>query len=137
MKKHVNLTFEADSYVAIIGESIKMTCKGYNLSPADIVWIVYSIKNPFEQRVIFSDNIYIGNSSRKYSIETELISEQQLATSLSIHNVVESDEIFGYQCVCNIYKRCSTTNHAKANASIVAIRLTTLPTSKQSKTFQS
>ncbi|RNA22161.1 hypothetical protein BpHYR1_014929, partial [Brachionus plicatilis] len=125
LKNYVNLTFEANLYEAIIGESIKMTCKGQNLSPADIVWIVYSIKSPFEQRVIFSDNIYIGNSSRKYSIETELISDDFLTTSLNIHNVDKNDELFGYQCVCNIYKRCSTTNHAKANASIVAVMLTT------------
>lgn len=126
-KNYVNLTFEANSYLAIIGESIKMTCKGQNLGPADIVWIVYSIKNPLEKHVIFSDNIYIGNSSRKYSIETELISEKLLATSLRIYNVEEDDEKFGYQCVCNIYRRCSTANHAKSNASIVTVQRSTPP----------
>ncbi|CAF0726651.1 unnamed protein product [Brachionus calyciflorus] len=129
LNQYVNLTFESDSYIAIIGQSLKMTCIGENLSPADIVWIVYSINNPSEQRVIFSDSIYVGNSSRKYSIETELMNDKLLATSLSIYNVQENDELFGYQCVCNIYKKCSMTNHAKSNASIVAIRPTTPPNS--------
>lgn len=102
-----------------------MTCIGENLGPGDIVWIVYAIKNPLEQRVIFSDNSYLGNSSRKFSIETELLDDKKLAASLTIYNIDENDELNGYQCVCNIYKKCSNTNHAKANASIITIRLTT------------
>lgn len=108
-----------------IGQSLKMTCIGINISPPDIVWIVYTVANPFDQRVIYSDSNYIGNSSRKYSIESEIISESLIGTSLTIYDVQESDELYGYQCVCNIYKRCSNTNHAKANATIVALMLTT------------
>lgn len=129
----VNLTFEADTYIAYIGDSVKLTCQGSNLSPADVVWIVYLISDPLHQRVVYSESTYIGNSSRKYSIESELISEStqpSTRTSLTIYDVQDLDVLYGYQCVCNIYKRCSNTNHAKANSTLIAISLSTNVTTR-------
>lgn len=124
----MNLTFESDRYEAYLGSAgVKITCLGTNMTPADIVWIVYMLNNPTTQQVIFSDNNYIGNSSRKYSIESKQLSDTVLSSSLTIFNIQPSDILKGYECVCNIYKKCSNTNHAFANTSLVQVELTTIP----------
>ncbi len=131
----MNLTFEKPLYSTYIGShSVKLTCVGTNLNPSDIVWIVSVPSYPIAmQKVIYSDSTYIGDSSRKYSIEitnivskielnisneTDKVVQNRLNTSLIIHDIQEQDFMYGYECVCNIYKKCSNTNHAMANASL-------------------
>ena len=112
-----------------------MTCIGTNLNPSDIVWIVNSNSNPIgAKKVIYSDNIYIGDSARKYSIEiinsigsnTSNIPGvfNMLQTSLTIYDINQQDILNTYECVCNIYKKCSNANHAMDNSSLVLMKLT-------------
>lgn len=121
----MNLSFESNIYSGYKGDSIKLTCYGTYLHISDLVWIVSSISNPLDQRVIYSDNSYIGSSSRKYSIDTSLLTDNSLSSTLTILNVNEFDALNSYECVCNIYKRCSNANHAKAKANIVLLKVTT------------
>ncbi len=109
---------------------MKITCVGTNMSPSDIVWIIYSLDKPSSQKVIYSDSIYLGDSSKKYLVESlQAIDAKTGLTTLTSHlnimNIDEQDMANGYECVCNIYKRCINTNHAKANATLSLLQLTT------------
>jgi len=109
---------------------MKITCVGTNMNPSDIVWIIYSLDKPSSQKVIYSDSIYLGDSSKKYLVESLQAIDAgtgltTLTSHLNIMNVDEKDLSNGYECVCNIYKRCINTNHAKANATLSLLQLTT------------
>ena len=149
----MNLKFDSDRYETYIGSPfLKLTCIGENLNLTDIVWIKYLISNPMTQRVIFSDNDYMlyehnnndesqqravqsyfqhkGSSetthkSLKYFVESTPNFNGSINVSLILFNIQESDIFYGYECVCNIYKRCSSSNHAKANTTLIAIKVTT------------
>lgn len=133
---NVTLAFDTNaSYVGYVGHSTKLTCIGNYLSVGDVVWIVKSLENPLNQRVIYSDNSYIGSSSRKYSVDSSILADNSILSSLTILNLNELDSLYSYECVCNIYKRCSNTNHAKADATLVVLSQTT--TSKFKKYYSS
>jgi hypothetical protein len=88
------------------------------------------LDKPSSQKVIYSDSIYLGDSSKKYLVESlQAIDAQTGLTTLTSHlnimNIDEQDMSNGYECVCNIYKRCINTNHAKANATLTLLELTT------------
>jgi hypothetical protein len=109
-----------------------LTCFGANLNPSDIVWIVNSNSSSIRKKVIYSDNTYIGDASRKYSIEiinsigsnVSNLPEvfNMLQTSLIIYDINHQDILNSYECVCNIYKKCSNANHAMDNSSLVLIK---------------
>ncbi len=67
----------------------------------------------------------LASKNLKYYVESSHGFNRTLNVSLVLFNIQEADIFYGYECVCNIYKRCSTSNHAKANASLVAIKITT------------
>ena len=67
----------------------------------------------------------VANKNLKYYVESSHGHNRTLNVSLVLFNIEESDVYYGYECVCNIYKRCSTSNHAKANATLIAIKITT------------
>ncbi len=127
------MTFEKSFYETYLGSSsVRMTCIGTNLNPSDVVWIVNSFSSSISKKVIYSDNTYIGDSARKYSIE--IINSigsnasnlpgvfNMLQTSLIVYDINQQDVLNSYECVCNIYKKCSNTNHAMDNSSLVLIK---------------
>ena len=85
------------------------------------------------QSYFYSNNLNLSNDTfvslasknLKYYVESSHGYNRTLNASLVIFNIQEADTFYGYECVCNIYKRCSTSNHAKANASLIAIKITT------------
>ena len=90
----------------------------------DVVWLIYSIENSQIVKAIYSDKKYIGNAASKYQIQiAEETENDTLITSLTIFDVQPIDLKFAYKCECNIYKRCSNTNRAKANVTIKEIPL--------------
>jgi hypothetical protein len=110
----VNLTFETDKYESFIGApSVTITCRGYNLKSVDIVWLTYLTTNFNSEKAIYSDNKYLGNSANKYFINITQLPNDTLASSLTVFNVQQQDFNLAYRCECNIYKRCSNTNHAR------------------------
>jgi hypothetical protein len=87
----------------------------------DVVWMIYLIENSNVVKAIYSDKKYIGASASKYLVQIGEHENNSLTTSLTIYNVAKEDLVYAYKCECNIYKRCSNTNRAKANTTIKQI----------------
>ena len=123
----MNLTFDSPYYHSYIGSpSLKLTCLGSNLGISDIVWIKYLLSNPEDKKVIYTDGNYIDEElAKKYSVDTQPEKHNNLVSTLTLFNIQETDILNGYECVCNIYKRCTNSNQAKANTSIIKIKLIT------------
>ncbi len=116
----VTLKFSPATYSTHIGaKNFTLFCHGAHMRRVDVVWLIYSIQNPQIVRAIYSDKKYIGNSTSKYHVNiAEDYETDTLTTSLTILDVQPDDFKFAYKCECNIYKRCSNTNRAKANVTI-------------------
>lgn len=118
----VNLTFASSSYGAQIGsKNITITCLGEHMSRVDVVWLRYKIDNPRLVRPIFSDRKYIGKASAKYHVNIFELKNDTIRTSMTIFDIEKDDFLHAYKCECNIYKRCSNTNRARANTTLVEI----------------
>lgn len=87
----------------------------------DVVWMIYLIENSNIVKAIYSDKKYIGAAATKYMVKIAEHENNTLTTSLTIYNVTKEDLLYAYKCECNIYKRCSNTNRAKANTTIKQI----------------
>ena len=123
----MNLTFDSLYYHSYVGSpSLKLTCLGSNLGTSDIVWMKYSLSNPEDKKVIYSDGNYIDEElAKKYSVDSRPDKHNSLVSTLTLFNIQETDILNGYECVCNIYKRCTNSNQAKANTSIIKIKMMT------------
>ena len=118
----VNLTFASDSYSAHIGsKNITITCLADHMSRVDVVWLRYKIDDPRLVRPIFSDRKYIGKASAKYLVNIFELKNDTLKTSMTIYDINKEDFMYAYKCECNIYKRCSNTNRARANTTLIEI----------------
>lgn len=117
----VNLTFDSDSYETHIGSEFTLTCNAENMGRIDVVWMIYLIQNSNIVKAIYSDKKYIGAAATKYMVKIAEHENNTLTTSLTIYNVTKEDLLYAYKCECNIYKRCSNTNRAKANTTIKQI----------------
>ncbi len=116
----VTLKFSPASYSAHIGaKNFTLICHGVHMRRVDVVWLIFSIHNSQIVRAIYSDKKYIGNAASKYHVNiAEDYDNDTLTTSLTIFDLQPDDLRYAYKCECNIYKRCSNTNRAKANVTI-------------------
>ena len=117
--KLVSLSFKSDLYETHVGsQNFTLTCTAQNMRRVDVVWMKYLLDNSRVVKAIYSDRKYIGHADDKYLVRIAEHSNDSLTTSLTIFNVRKEDLRYAYKCECNIYKRCSNTNRAKANATI-------------------
>lgn len=115
----VKLRFASNEYATHVGaKNFTLVCKAEYMRRIDVVWLIYSLQNANKVKAIYSDRKYIGNSAGKYLVRIAEGANETLTTSLTIFNVKAKDFTYAYKCECNIYKRCSNTNRAKANMTI-------------------
>ena len=115
-------------YKVTIGGTIGLTCVGQPLNDIDIVWIRYLIDSPSNLSVIYSDLRYVSTRLLpKFNVVNKLSDDDTVSSTLTITNVQSEDFLYGYECLCNIYRTCSSANRAYVN-----MTLTFIEPSKQS-----
>lgn len=144
VESQVTLGLEPSSYKAVLGESAKITCLGWNLQVGDLVWQIYPHTQPLSTTVIFltgrqvvftslSNNDLNSHHSSgydpnrgglehlKYVVVAEQISPNAVKSSLTISNINWTDAGYSYQCACNIYTACANGRKVNAVANLTVL----------------
>ena len=113
-------------YTAHIGQSLQITCIATGISAADVIWVHYPTRstNQSPLTTIYIDKDYKTNPSMRFHVTNVQSYGSTLISTLTIVQVLDTDNELTFKCECNKYGGCSSfgLNNPFATATIVAMR---------------
>jgi hypothetical protein len=105
-----------------LGESVNLTCSGYNLIVADLVWQIFPLGSPLTTTVLYLTGRLGFTGNGKYLVNAEQVSPFSISSTLTINDLEIGDALYSYQCACNIYTACASGKKVNAVANITILK---------------